>query len=69
MIQAMGRVGRNKLQQDYSIRYRDDNIIKKLFIKSFMAHSFHKAIIRYFFILNLTFCFIITGLAITLYYI
>lgn len=33
MIQAMGRVGRNKLQQDYSIRYRDNNIIKRLFIK------------------------------------
>jgi len=30
-IQAMGRVGRNKLQYDYSIRFRDDDIIIKLF--------------------------------------
>ena len=30
-LQAMGRVGRNKLQQQYSIRFRDDNMIKKLF--------------------------------------
>tara|TARA_Y100000389_G_scaffold186663_1_gene207257 strand:+ start:671 stop:3076 length:2406 start_codon:yes stop_codon:yes gene_type:complete len=30
-IQAMGRVGRNKLQFDYSLRFRDDDILKKLF--------------------------------------
>lgn len=30
-IQAMGRVGRNKLQFDYSIRFRDNQIIYKLF--------------------------------------
>jgi hypothetical protein len=30
-IQAMGRVGRNKLQYDYTLRFRDDNIIRKLF--------------------------------------
>ena len=30
-IQAMGRVGRKKIQQDYSIRFRDDNLIKMLF--------------------------------------
>lgn len=30
-IQAMGRIGRNKLQQDYSVRFRNDNIIYKLF--------------------------------------
>ena len=30
-IQAMGRVGRNKLQHDYSIRFRNDDIIYKLF--------------------------------------
>lgn len=30
-IQAMGRVGRKKLQQDYSIRFRDDDLIYKLF--------------------------------------
>ena len=27
----MGRVGRKKLQQDYSIRFRDDDLIYKLF--------------------------------------
>lgn len=32
-IQAMGRVGRNKLQYDYSLRFRDDSIIYKLFKK------------------------------------
>ena len=32
-IQAMGRVGRNKLQQDYSVRFRDNDLIMKLFIK------------------------------------
>jgi hypothetical protein len=30
-IQAMGRVGRNKLQQDYTMRFRDDDLIDKLF--------------------------------------
>jgi hypothetical protein len=30
-IQAMGRVGRNKLQQDYSVRFRDNALLKKLF--------------------------------------
>ena len=30
-IQAMGRVGRNRLQQTYSIRFRDDGLIKRLF--------------------------------------
>ena len=30
-IQAMGRVGRNKLQHNYSIRFRDDELINKLF--------------------------------------
>ena len=30
-IQAMGRVGRNKLQHDYTIRFRNDSIIYKLF--------------------------------------
>jgi hypothetical protein len=33
IIQAMGRVGRGKLQQSYSIRLRTDDIIKKLFTK------------------------------------
>lgn len=36
-IQAMGRVGRNKLQHDYSIRFRNDSIIYKLF-----KHDAHK---------------------------
>jgi hypothetical protein len=31
IIQAMGRVGRNNIQQDYSIRFRDDTHILKLF--------------------------------------
>ena len=30
-IQAMGRVGRNRLQQTYSIRFRDDELIRRLF--------------------------------------
>ena len=30
-VQAMGRVGRNSLQQDYTIRFRDDDLIKKIF--------------------------------------
>ena len=30
-IQSMGRIGRNKLQHDYSIRFRDNILIKKLF--------------------------------------
>ena len=30
-IQAMGRVGRNKLQFQYSMRFRDNDIICKLF--------------------------------------
>jgi len=32
-IQTMGRVGRNKLQYDYSIRFRDNALIFKLFNK------------------------------------
>ena len=31
IIQAMGRIGRNNIQQDYSIRFRDDAQILKLF--------------------------------------
>ena len=30
-LQAMGRIGRNKHQQDYSVRFRDDNMIHNLF--------------------------------------
>ena len=31
-IQAMGRVGRTNIQQQYSIRIRDDSIIRKIFL-------------------------------------
>ena len=30
-LQAMGRVGRNNIQQDYTIRFRDDSMISSLF--------------------------------------
>lgn len=33
IIQAMGRIGRNKIQQDYTVRFRDDEILNKLFTK------------------------------------
>jgi hypothetical protein len=33
IIQALGRVGRNNIQQDYSIRFRDDTQVKKLLYK------------------------------------
>jgi len=29
----MGRIGRNNIQQDYTIRFRDDEMIAKLFEK------------------------------------
>ena len=31
LIQAFGRIGRNNIQQSYSIRLRDDEFIQKLF--------------------------------------
>jgi hypothetical protein len=31
IIQALGRIGRNNIQQDYSIRFRDDKHILHLF--------------------------------------
>ncbi len=31
IIQAMGRIGRNKVQQEYTIRFRDDDIMMRLF--------------------------------------
>ena len=37
IIQAMGRIGRNKVQQDYTIRFRDDDIMMRLFTK--MEHN------------------------------
>jgi hypothetical protein len=30
-LQAMGRIGRNNIQQDYTIRFRDDDMIARLF--------------------------------------
>ena len=30
-IQAMGRIGRNKIQQNYTVRFRDNSLIYKLF--------------------------------------
>ncbi len=33
-IQAIGRVGRNNIQQDYTIRFRNDEILTKLFLPS-----------------------------------
>jgi hypothetical protein len=32
-IQAMGRIGRNNIQQNYSIRFRDDEMVERLFRK------------------------------------
>ena len=32
-LQAMGRIGRNNVQQDYTIRFRDDEMVKQLFCK------------------------------------
>lgn len=32
-MQAMGRIGRNNIQQDYTIRFRDDDMIGQLFRK------------------------------------
>jgi hypothetical protein len=32
-LQAMGRIGRNHIQQDYTIRFRDDTMILRLFEK------------------------------------
>jgi hypothetical protein len=32
-LQALGRIGRNNIQQDYTVRFRDDNMILNLFKK------------------------------------
>ena len=32
-IQAFGRVGRSNAQQDYSLRLRNDDLIRKLFME------------------------------------
>jgi len=34
IYQSMGRIGRNNIQQDYTIRFRDDNMIRALFTRS-----------------------------------
>ena len=34
IIQAMGRIGRNKVQQEYTVRFRDNAMIDRLFQKS-----------------------------------
>ena len=31
-IQAMGRIGRNNINQNFTIRFRNDEIIKRLFV-------------------------------------
>ncbi len=31
IIQAMGRIGRNNIQQEYTVRFRDDTMLEKLF--------------------------------------
>ena len=36
-MQAMGRIGRNNIQQDYTIRFRDNDMIKALFSRP--AHN------------------------------
>lgn len=33
-IQALGRIGRNQLNKEYSIRFRDDTLIHKIFTHS-----------------------------------
>jgi hypothetical protein len=34
IIQAMGRIGRNKIQQTYTIRFRDESVVRRLFLPS-----------------------------------
>ena len=38
IIQALGRIGRNNIQQEYSVRFRDDETIETLF-KTFMPEE------------------------------
>jgi hypothetical protein len=37
IIQAMGRIGRNKIQQEYTVRFRDDNLLMSIFLPA--AHN------------------------------
>ena len=30
-IQAIGRIGRNNIQQEYTVRFRDDSVLHRLF--------------------------------------
>ena len=39
IIQAMGRIGRNNIQQDYSIRFRDDDKIRQLFTRELVKQE------------------------------
>lgn len=41
IIQSIGRVGRNEIQKKYSIRFRDDNMIHKLFNKDTLRIEAH----------------------------
>ena len=34
IIQALGRIGRNNIQQEYSVRFREDNMLLNLFLPS-----------------------------------
>jgi hypothetical protein len=34
IIQALGRIGRNNIQQEYSVRFREDNMLLSLFLPS-----------------------------------
>ena len=34
IIQAMGRVGRNKISDQYTIRLRDNELIRKIFLEN-----------------------------------
>jgi hypothetical protein len=34
IIQALGRIGRNKIQQDYTVRFRDDVVMSSIFLPS-----------------------------------
>lgn len=32
VLQSMGRIGRNNIQQEYTVRFRDNNLLRKLFL-------------------------------------
>jgi hypothetical protein len=32
IIQAMGRIGRNNIQQEYTVRFRDDSLLYRVFL-------------------------------------